>query len=106
MLISSERGSGEVVSADGDIHFYDDIACLAADWIAHANAARGARAFVSVPGGWTGASDAVYARPASARTAMGSGIAAFASIDAAEAAGADGRVMTFDEVVRLSGEKP
>jgi len=106
MLISNERGSGEMVSADGDTRFYDDIACLAADWIAHAHAARGARAFVSLPGGWTDVNDAAYARPASARTAMGSGIAAFASIDDAEAADDGGRAMTFDDVVRLSGEKP
>ena len=106
MLISSERGSGEVVSADGDARFFDDIACLAADWIAHAAAARGARAFVRLPGGgWADATDAAYARPASARTAMGSGIAAFASTADAQAADSGGRAMTFDEVVRQSGEK-
>ena len=105
MLISSERGSGEVVSADGDARFYDDIACLAADWISRANAGRGARAFVRLPeGDWADASAAAYARPASTRTAMGSGIAAFKSIGDAQAADAGGRAMAFDEVVRLSGE--
>jgi nitrous oxide reductase accessory protein NosL len=106
MLISSERGSGEVVSVDGDTRFYDDIACLAADWAAHAQAARGARAFVRVPGGaWAEATAAAYARPGSARTAMGSGLAAFASAGDAQAADESGRALTFDEVLRLSGEK-
>ena len=101
MLISSERGSGEIVSADGDARFFDDIACLAADWIARPNAARGVRAFVHVPGGaWTDATAAAYARPASARTAMGSGLAAFASTADAQAADAGGRAMSFDQVVR------
>ena len=105
MLISSERGSGEIVSADGDTRFFDDVACLAADWIAHARTPRGDRAFVRLPGGaWADASAAAYARPASARTAMGWGVAAFASPADAEAADAGGRAMTFDEVVRLAGE--
>jgi hypothetical protein len=106
MLISSEGGSGEVVTPGDDTRFYDDIACLAADWVAHARAARGARPFVRVSGdAWADATAAVYARPASARTAMGSGLAAFASAGDARAADAGGRGMTFDEVVRVSGEK-
>jgi len=101
MLISSERGSGQVVSADDDARFYDDIACLAADWIAHAQAARGARAFVRLPGsGWADATAAVYARPSGVRTAMGSGLAAFASTADARAADPDGRALTFDDILQ------
>ena len=33
MLISSERGTGEIVSPTDDTRFYDDVACLAADWV-------------------------------------------------------------------------
>lgn len=101
MLISSERGSAEVVTGDGETRFYDDIGCLAADWIAHAHAARGARAFVRTPdGSWTDANQAAYARPAAVRTAMASGVAAFASVGEAQAADAGGRAITFEEVVR------
>lgn len=101
MLISSDRGGGEIVSATEDTRFYDDIACLAADWEAHR---VDARAFVRIADGrWSDALAASFAQPADVRTAMGSAIVAFAA--AAEARDADhaGRALTFDEIVRLSG---
>lgn len=101
MLISAERGGGEIVSASEDTRFYDDLGCLAADWTAH----RGdARAFVTLAGaGWTDAQAASFAQPAGARTAMGSGIMAFATAADARAADRAGRVLTFDDIVHLSG---
>src|SRR3989304_519965 len=42
MLISTESGGGEIVSATEDTRFYDDIGCLAADWAAHHGEAPGA----------------------------------------------------------------
>jgi hypothetical protein len=93
MLISNEAGSAQIVSAGTDTRFYDDVGCMAADWPKHA---RGDHAFVRLAtGGWIAAADAVYARPAAARTAMGSGLVAYRS--AADAAGA---TLTFDDVVR------
>ena len=75
MLISTEVGSAQIVSADADTRFYDDVGCLAADWASHA---RADRAFVRVStGAWIDAADAVYARPSAARTAMGSGFVAY-----------------------------
>ena len=35
MLISSDRGGGEIMSSAEDTRFYDDIGCLAADWSTH-----------------------------------------------------------------------
>lgn len=101
MLISIDTGGGEIVSAAEDTRFYDDIGCLAADWQAHR---ADARAFVRIAGGqWSDAQGASFAQSAGAMTAMGSGIAAFAA--AADARGADreGRALTFDDVVHLSG---
>ena len=94
MLISTEVGSAQIVSADADTRFYDDVGCFAADWAKHA---RGDRAFVRVAtGAWVDAAEAVYVRPGAARTAMGSGLIAHRS--AADAAGA--ATLTFDDVVR------
>jgi len=93
MLLSTEAGSAQIVNADADPRFYDDVGCLAADWAQHA---RGDRAFVRVAtGAWIDAADAVYA-PSTARTAMGSGLVAYRS--AADAAGA--ATLTFDDLVR------
>jgi nitrous oxide reductase accessory protein NosL len=103
MLISTEKGGGEIVSARDETRFYDDIACLAADWTAHHD---GATAFVRlVDGTWTRASDASYAQPSAERTAMGSGLAAYATIVEARAADRSGRVLSWDEVVQLPGAK-
>ena len=94
MLISTDSGGGQIVSATDDTRFYDDIGCLAADW----------RVFVRIAGGrWSDAMDASFARPAAVATAMGSGIVAFALAAEARAADRDGRALTFDEVVRASG---
>jgi hypothetical protein len=101
MLISSDSGGGQIVSATQDTRFYDDIGCLAGDRQARTGSTR---AFVRVAGGqWADAEEASYAEPSGARTAMGSGIAAFATAADARAADRAGRALTFDEVVRLSG---
>lgn len=103
MLISTEHGSGEIVSATEDTRFYDDLGCLAADWDAHR---RESRAFVRVAAGrWSDAEVTSFAKPAGANTAMGSGIAAFATASEARAADGDGRALTFDEIVRQSGAR-
>ena len=101
MLISTDRGGGEIVSAAEDTRFYDDIGCLAADWEAHR---VDARAFVRIAGDrWSDAQDASFAQPANARTAMGSAIVAFAAAAEARAVDRAGRALTFDEIVRMSG---
>jgi hypothetical protein len=102
MLISSDEGAGQIVSSDEETRFYDDIGCLAADWAAHRGSAT---AFVHLKdGGWSDAAIASYARPTSARTAMGSGLAAFATAAAARAADRSSQSLTWDEVVKLRGE--
>ena len=101
MLISTGIGGGQIVSATEDTRFYDDIACLAADWAAHHGEAR---AFVRIAGGtWSDAQTASFAQPADARTAMGSGIAAFPTAADARAADGTGRALTFDDVLLLTG---
>jgi nitrous oxide reductase accessory protein NosL len=104
MLISSESGSGEIVSPSEETRFYDDIGCLAADWPSHR---KGARAFVRLgDGAWTEAQTASYAQPASARTQMGSGIAAFATATEARAADPGGRVLTWNDVTQMRRNQP
>jgi len=100
MLISTDSGGGQIVSAGDDTRFYDDIACLAADWRAHAGDVR---AFVRIGGQWSDATDASFARPPAVATAMGSGMVAFALAADARAADRDGRALTFDDVVHASG---
>ena len=103
MLISTNRGGGEIVSAAEDTRFYDDIGCLAADWEVHR---VGARAFVRIADGrWSDALTSSFAQPADARTAMGSGIVAFAAAAGARAVDRAGRALTFDDIVRMSGAK-
>jgi nitrous oxide reductase accessory protein NosL len=103
MLISSDRGGGEIVSPTEDTRFYDDIDCLAADW---GTRAHDGRAYVRADGHrWLDAAAAAYARPADVRTAMGSGLVAFVSADDARAADRGGRAITFDDVVRLAGAR-
>jgi hypothetical protein len=100
MLISTDTGGGEIVSATEDTRFYDDIGCLAADWEAHHGDAR---AYVRVAGEWRDVRATSFAQPAGARTAMGSGIVAVAAAAEAGAVDRAGRTMTFDQVVHLSG---
>jgi copper chaperone NosL len=103
MLISIERGSAQIVSPADDPRFYDDVGCLAADWRAHATHAH---AFVRTADAWTPAAAAAFARVAGTRTAMGSGIVAFASAEEARAAGAGESLLTFDEVIRSAEVQP
>jgi len=100
MLISTDGGAGEIVSATDDTRFYDDIGCLAADWEAHHGDAR---AYVRVAGGWRDVQATSFAQPADARTAMGSGVVAFAAPGDARAADRAGRALTISEIVRISG---
>ena len=103
MLISTESGGGQILSAVEEPRFYDDLGCLAADWHDHG---AGAHAYVRLAdGGWVDAATAVYARPADARTAMGSGLAAYASADEARTADSGGRLMIFADVVQLTGAR-
>jgi hypothetical protein len=98
MLISSESGAGEIVSARDDTRFYDDIACLAADY--HA----GDIAYVRTGNAWSEATAASFARPQNARTAMASGYVAFATAAEARAADRDGRALGWGDIVGAAGE--
>ena len=103
MLISSEDGAGEILAANADTRFYDDVRCLSADWAVHHESSA---AFVHLhDGGWIDARSAAYARPPSARTAMGSGLVAFAMAEQARAADRSGRSLTWDEVLTLTGDE-
>ena len=101
MLLSSEVGAAQIVSARDETRFYDDVGCLAADWARRPAAATSATPFVRVEaGGWTDARAAWFARSASARTAMGSGLVAFATAEEAKAADRDRRALDWGEVIR------
>jgi len=89
------------VSPGADTRFYDDVGCLAADWTSHP---RDAAAFVRAGQEWREAGAAWFARPAAARTAMGSGLVAFARADEARAADRTGRALEWAEIVDLVRE--
>ena len=97
MLISSDSGASQIVAASEDTRFYDDIACLAADWDrrpAHAVA------YVRLADGrWIDAHDASYLRMSEVRTAMASGVMAVASIADARAIDRQASVLTFDQII-------
>ena len=97
MLISNERGAGQIVSASDETRFYDDIGCLAADWAAHHD---GARAFVRVDAEWLDAQATSFARSAGVHTAMGSGVLAFRTRETAAHADRAGRALTLDDIAR------
>ena len=102
MLISSDATGGQIVSARAEPRFYDDIGCLAAD--APHDAAQ-TRIYVRTTAGtWMEARAAAFAEVPAANTPMGSNILAFASESAARAAVAGGRVLTWPDVVRTTGE--
>lgn len=102
MLISTDKGGGEIVAANEETRFYDDIACLSADWLSHHDEAM---AYVRLTdGAWSEAREASYAQPAAANTAMGSGFTAFATIAEARASDRAGRVLSWDEVVKRAGD--
>lgn len=104
MLISSENGGGEIVSSSDETRFYDDVGCLAADWIGR-RGGRGALAYVRVPPGqWREAHAAFYAQPSGLRTAMASELAAFGTADEARAADRASRTLTFDDVIEHAGK--
>jgi len=89
------------VPASGDTRFYDDVACLAADWAAHQGHAT---AFVRAGQGWVDAGAAFFAQAPAARTAMGSGLVAFARPEDARAADRAGRALGWDDVDRVVKE--
>jgi nitrous oxide reductase accessory protein NosL len=103
MVISTEAGAAQIVTSGEDTRFYDDVGCL----IAGGHAGQGTEGvFVrSADGVWTDARTASFARSATAHTAMGSGIVAYATIAAARAADRDGRAWSWDEIRRQAGDK-
>jgi nitrous oxide reductase accessory protein NosL len=101
MVISTEVGAAQLVGGGEDTRFYDDIGCLVADRAARPDRAS---AFVRLADGtWTDVATASFAYPPSAQTAMGSGLAAFATIAAARAADREGRAWTWDEIRQRAG---
>jgi hypothetical protein len=98
MLLSSDVGTGEIVSARDDTRFYDDVGCLIADWKARANDTT---PFVRLgDGSWADARTAWFARPLSTRTAMGSGLVAYATEEDAKTADREHRALSWQEVLR------
>ncbi len=103
MLISTEAGTGEILSARDETRFYDDVGCLAADWRTRPHDAT---AWVRLgDGGWSDARAAFYARPPAEQTAMGFGFKAYGTAAEAGAADRDGHALTWNEIVSSTGER-
>lgn len=102
MLISSTATGGQIVSANEDPRFYDDIGCLAADVAADSAGHRAAtRIYVRLSGRdeWIEAETAHYAQLNEAQTPMGSGVLAFRTADEAQGADRAGRALTWTDVI-------
>lgn len=102
MLVSTDAGAGEIVSARDETRFYDDVGCLLADWASRVQKdpafETASTPFVRVSGGgWADARSAWYAHPAGARTAMASGLVAYATRDDGKAA--DPAVRSWSDVL-------
>lgn len=103
--MSTDAGAGEIVSSSEETRFYDDIGCLAADWLARRDG--DAHAYVRIgTGPWREAHAAFFAQPRRAETAMASGFVAFETMAAASAADYAGRALTFDDMVKVEGGQP
>ena len=103
MLISTDRGAGQVVSTEEDTRFYDDVGCLAADWVEQRNQAT---PYVRVYNSeWKDARKAVYANHTESRTAMGSGLVAFDTEEEARLVSPGSRILTWDDVVSDRGKQ-
>lgn len=97
MLVSREDQSAEWITEGEEPRFYDDIGCLATDpWIAPGRNAR----FVHVGRTWAPAETSFFARPPGISTPMGYGVAAFATREEGASRDREGRVRTWQELVR------
>ena len=100
--LEPSRGGGEIVAAGEDTRFYDDVGCLAAD---AASRPERSKVYVRLAGDtFVEAAAAFYARPAGARTPMGSGLVAFGTADEARAADRAGHVLGWNDVLQAKGE--
>jgi len=102
MAISELFYSGQRVSADGSVAFFDDLGCLAR---AIRDDQTGANSAVFVAdygtGRWLPLGSAIFVRSSQLPTPMGSGVVAFASEEEAktEAARLQGEVMEWEQVL-------
>lgn len=102
MAISELSYSGQVVSEDGSVAFFDDLGCLARA-IREGRAADTSAVFVAdyPAGGWLPAGSAIFVRSSQLPTPMRSGVVAFASEEQARVAAAElqGEVMGWEQVL-------
>ena len=97
MMVSEERFAAEIVLQNGDVRYYDDLGCLAAD----GGVPQGRRReYVRGDDGkaWIAADAAFYARPKDLHTPMAYGFAAFSRGEEARAGDAAGHARRWEEV--------
>ena len=100
MIVNDDRFAAAVVTTAGDAHKFDEVCCVI-DYLAEQPAAvksvwvRGYRS-----GQWHDARQAYYAHGPKLQTPMGSGLAAVATKEEADALAAEwgGKVLRFDEL--------
>jgi copper chaperone NosL len=100
MIVNDDRFAAAGVAPDGEARKFDEVGCLI-DYLAeHPDGLPRAWVRGYRSGGWHDARTAYYAHGPSLQTPMGSGLAAVATREEADALAAEwgGRVLRFDEL--------
>jgi copper chaperone NosL len=109
MIVNDDRFAAAVITASGDAHKFDEVSCVI-DYLAeHTGPVKGIWVRGYRSGQWHDARQAVYAYGPKLQTPMGSGLAAVATREEADALAAEwgGKVLRFDELaefLRLQAE--
>ena len=100
MIVNDDRFAAAAVTADGEARKFDEVCCLVRYLAKNPDGAPRAWVRGYRSGGWHDARAAYYAHGPKLQTPMGSGLAAVATREEAEALAAEwgGRVLRFDEL--------
>ncbi len=107
MIVNDDRYAAAAVTAEGDAHKFDEICCLI-DYLAeHPAEVKGLWVRGYQSGQWHDARQAAYAFGPKLQTPMGSGLAAVATREEADALAAEwgGKVLHYDELARFLTEQ-
>jgi copper chaperone NosL len=100
MIVNDDRFAAAAVAADGEAHKFDEVCCLIDYLAAHPGETKGLWVRGYRSGQWHDARQAYYAHGPKLQTPMGSGLAAAATKEEADALAAEwgGKALRFDEL--------
>jgi copper chaperone NosL len=100
MIVNDDRFAAAIVTTAGDAHKFDEISCVTDYLAANSPAVKGVWVRGYRSGQWHDARQAHYAHGPKLQTPMGSGLAAVATKEEADALAAEwgGKALRFDEL--------